>query len=157
LAQVLASYTPGSIGLLEAAASPGISRFFDVEPVKEASPSDDPVTSRYDGNLWLVHTTDDADQDDTSANRAIAENTIRQLRGMFDYVLIDAPPSVYGSWALPLATSADGVVLVVKAGETRRDAVQIAIRQLEVIGGKLLGTVLNQQEQRIPDAIYKRL
>jgi Mrp family chromosome partitioning ATPase len=49
------------------------------------------------------------------------------------------------------------VVLVVKAGETRRDAVRSAIQQLESAGAKLLGTVFNQQEDRIPDAIYKRL
>jgi Mrp family chromosome partitioning ATPase len=64
---------------------------------------------------------------------------------------------VVGSSSLTLGTLADGVVLVLKAGHTRRPAVHLAITELEGAGVKVLGTVLNQRDYPIPDAIYKRI
>jgi cellulose biosynthesis protein BcsQ len=152
LAQVLSSYTSGSIGLVDAGTAAGAGQF--IGPGEDDS-KDAGIAGQEAGTLWLVSAQEDSDGN--LATRAVAEKRILELRKWFEYVLIDAPPVAYGSAALPLAAAADGAVLIVKAGETRREAVEGAIQQLEAAGGKLLGTVLNQQESRIPEAIYKRL
>jgi len=59
-------------------------------------------------------------------------------------VVLDAPPALALADAGRLATLADGVVLVVKAGETPRDIVRLAV---ETLGDRLLGIVLNGVEE----------
>jgi Mrp family chromosome partitioning ATPase len=46
-----------------------------------------------------------------------------------------------------LSTSVDGVVLVVRAGHTDREAVQHAVREIAGVGGKLVGAVLNDPKE----------
>jgi len=58
---------------------------------------------------------------------------------------------------LNAAILADGAVLVLKAGHTRRPVARLAIAELEAAGVKILGTVLNQRDYPIPEAIYKRI
>jgi len=59
----------------------------------------------------------------------------------FDWILIDSPPITLLTDALALARHADGTLLVVRAGQTSRDAVDSAVKSL---GPKtLIGVVLN--------------
>ncbi|MEW6726183.1 MAG: CpsD/CapB family tyrosine-protein kinase [Bacillota bacterium] len=66
------------------------------------------------------------------------------LAGSFDYVLVDSPPVLAVADATILATSMDGVILVIRAGITRIDAVQNAVEQLKRADARLIGTVLNR-------------
>jgi capsular exopolysaccharide synthesis family protein len=75
--------------------------------------------------------------------------TFETLRSSFSFILLDLPPALALSDAGRLATSADGIVLVVRAGETPRDVVRMAIDSLP---DRLLGIVLNDVE----DAGYHR-
>jgi Mrp family chromosome partitioning ATPase len=56
-----------------------------------------------------------------------------------------------------LASSVDGVVVVVDAGQSRRDEILNAQRTVETAGGKFLGFVLNQRRYPVPEWLYKRL
>jgi polysaccharide biosynthesis transport protein len=49
-------------------------------------------------------------------------------------VILDTPPLLAASHAAVLGASADGVVLVVRAGQTERGAAQEAIQQLDLVG-----------------------
>lgn len=64
------------------------------------------------------------------------------LKERADIVLLDAPPVVAVSDAAILATKVDGVLLVVSAGQTRRDSVQAAKTRLEKVNARLIGAVL---------------
>ena len=66
-----------------------------------------------------------------------------RLREQFDLVVIDTPPVLASSETVVLTTSADGVVLVVRAGHTDREVVQHAVHQITSTGGHLVGAVLN--------------
>ena len=61
-----------------------------------------------------------------------------------DLVLLDSPPIGPLADAAVLAGRADGVVLVIRSGKTARSAVSQARAQLERIGARLLGAVLNE-------------
>ncbi len=69
---------------------------------------------------------------------------LNELRHAYDAVLIDAPSLSELPDARVFARLADGVVLVVRAGETTRDTAQAAAARLQEDGSVLLGTVLNQ-------------
>lgn len=64
-----------------------------------------------------------------------------RLRPHFDWILIDSPPVIALTDALSLARMTDGVLLVARAGETPKDAVEDAYEQLGP--RRVLGVVLN--------------
>jgi Mrp family chromosome partitioning ATPase len=75
----------------------------------------------------------------------------------FSHILIDAPPiNAYADAAL-LGRLADGLVMVVEANKTRREAARRAKDILGVAGVRLLGVVLNKRRFPIPAAVYRRL
>ena len=67
-------------------------------------------------------------------------------REEFDYVLMDAPPVGPVSDSTVLATQADGVLLVFDAQRTRKVALQRSLNSLETVGGRVLGTIMNNIE-----------
>jgi Mrp family chromosome partitioning ATPase len=79
------------------------------------------------------------------------------LRVNFDNILVDCRPLKYSSEAAVLASTADGVVVVVEAGRTRHEEILNAQRTIEVAGGKLLGFVLNKRRYPVPEWLYRRL
>jgi non-specific protein-tyrosine kinase len=70
------------------------------------------------------------------------EAVIAALTSRADMVLFDAPPVVAVTDAALLASKLDGVLLVVSAGQTRREHAQRAKELLERIHVRLVGTVL---------------
>jgi len=82
---------------------------------------------------------------------------IRQLADTHDHLIIDAPAVNRQATAQALAGYTDGVLLVVKAGVTRRESVAEAKKRIEHAQGKMIGVVLNQREFPIPAFLYQRL
>jgi capsular exopolysaccharide synthesis family protein len=68
---------------------------------------------------------------------------IARLAESADLILCDSPPLTAVSDAAVLAARVDGVLLVLDAGRTRREPARQAKEQLERVGARLLGTVLN--------------
>jgi Mrp family chromosome partitioning ATPase len=85
------------------------------------------------------------------------EELLARSRTAYDYVLIDSPPVQRSSAHWDLWRQADGVVLVLRSGSTRRHVAVRAKRQIEMAGGRLLGLVLNRRRHYIPDWLYRRL
>lgn len=65
------------------------------------------------------------------------------VRQQFDYILIDSPPVGRVSDPAILAAQGDGVLLVLDAQKTRKGSVRQAVRDLQAVGAKVLGTVIN--------------
>lgn len=65
------------------------------------------------------------------------------LRNQFDIIIIDTPPSLAVSEARQLARKSDATVLVTRAGETKEKELDYAVRELERVGAKIVGVVLN--------------
>lgn len=64
----------------------------------------------------------------------------------YRYVLIDSPPLCSVSDGSLIASMCDGALLVVRGGSTSKDLVRQSMKQLDYVGCKLLGTVLNRAE-----------
>jgi len=64
------------------------------------------------------------------------------LKARADYVLFDSPPVLAAADAALLGSKLDGLLMVVRAGHTRRDHVTRAREALERVNVRLLGSVL---------------
>ncbi len=71
------------------------------------------------------------------------KSLMEELLTKNDFVLIDAPPVLPVADATSLAVVADGVLLSVRYGSTRKDLVRRAAATLEQVGARTLGVVLN--------------
>jgi capsular exopolysaccharide synthesis family protein len=75
--------------------------------------------------------------------------TLAKISEAFDLVLLDTPPLLAASDAAILATLVDGVVLVVRAGVTEAEAGQQAMAQLQSVGARVVGAVLNDPDSKL--------
>ncbi len=76
------------------------------------------------------------------SSRRFAE-FLKQVRGQFDYVLVDTPPVTIVTDSAVVGALADGVLLVLDAQGTRKNSLRRAIHDLEGVGARVLGTILN--------------
>ncbi len=70
-------------------------------------------------------------------------DVIGQARRNFDMVVIDAPPMTQLADARVLARLADGVILILRAGQTTPRSAQIIAQRFVEDGTRVFGTVLN--------------
>ena len=73
---------------------------------------------------------------------------IKEMKKEFKYIILDTPPLQAVTDAQVLSTKVDGVLLVVRAGSTKRDAVLNSIDLIKKVQGKVIGTVLNGVENK---------
>jgi Mrp family chromosome partitioning ATPase len=71
------------------------------------------------------------------------QKLLHELAQQVDVVLIDSPPVLPVADATALAQAVDGVLLVLEAGKTRRQAARHAVESLHQVGANLVGVVLN--------------
>jgi len=83
------------------------------------------------------------------------EKLLLTLRRQFDYIILDAPPVLFFPESRIISTKADGVVLVLESGQTRRHVALKAKKQLLQSGSKILGIVLNKRKYYIPTWLYR--
>lgn len=67
---------------------------------------------------------------------------LNSLRQRFTYVILDTPQAQNVSDSSLLGAMADGILVVVRLGETPRHQVQQTVNALESLGGNVLGTCL---------------
>jgi capsular exopolysaccharide synthesis family protein len=65
------------------------------------------------------------------------------LYPLYNYIIFDTPPLLGLADAAITSTLTDGVILVVKSGQTPKEAAQQAKKILESVNAKVLGVVLN--------------
>ncbi|WP_297633629.1 CpsD/CapB family tyrosine-protein kinase [uncultured Clostridium sp.] len=76
------------------------------------------------------------------------ENLLIELEGKYDVIIIDSPPVKAVTDAQILSRLVDGVVLVVRTGFAKKESVKETKKELEKVGGKIIGIALN----RVQDA-----
>jgi capsular exopolysaccharide synthesis family protein len=73
---------------------------------------------------------------------------LAECRGSYDRVILDSPPIGPVTDPAIIGGATDGVVLVLRAGHTTREATQFARRQLGDAGARILGLVINQTDRK---------
>ena len=75
------------------------------------------------------------------------QQVLRDAKTHADIVLVDSAPLVPVGDAIPLANAVDGVLLVVKLGESRRDELRKALKLLGTLRSKVIGVVITNAER----------
>ena len=73
---------------------------------------------------------------------------LKRLRTEFDMIMMDAPPMIHLADARVLGRLADGVILVIRAGQTTTENALFACQRFAEDGTRVLGTVLNSWNPR---------
>jgi polysaccharide biosynthesis transport protein len=127
------------------------------EALMEESPVRSFVKPVYPPNLYLLPAgRSTVDGPGLLASERMS-TLVAEMRSEFDFVIVDAPPLNHYSDALVLGRLSDGVVLVVEANRTSRDAALVAVRQIRSSKVRILGAVLNKRTFPIPDKLYALL
>ena len=90
---------------------------------------------------------------DLLSSRRLSE-AISQLRQQYKFIVIDSPPIMAATDAVILSVLVDGVLLVVRSGETPKEAFTRARDLLNSVKARLLGVVLNAVDSTSPEYYY---
>jgi capsular exopolysaccharide synthesis family protein len=90
---------------------------------------------------------------DLLSSHKLAE-AIAELRTKFKFVVIDSPPVMAATDAVILSVQTDGVLLVVRSGETPKEAFTRTRDLLVSVKCHILGVVLNAVDSSAPDYYY---
>jgi capsular exopolysaccharide synthesis family protein len=85
------------------------------------------------------------------------QGVVMAVLSLYDWVIIDAPPTTSYPDASSIATACGGAILVIEAESTRSEVIEETKRTLQETGVDLLGAVLNRRKYHIPGFIYRRL
>ncbi len=80
---------------------------------------------------------------------------LEKLTDYADIVIIDTPPSLAVTDATVLAPQTDGVVLIVRAGQTRKDALKETVEQMRSANANIIGVVLNDLDIKHSSYAYR--
>ena len=90
---------------------------------------------------------------DLLSSHKLAE-AIAELRTKFKFIVIDSPPVMAATDAVILSVHVDGVLLVVRSGETPKEAFTRTRELLSSVKCRILGVVLNAVDSTAPDYYY---
>jgi capsular exopolysaccharide synthesis family protein len=164
-AEVLASNVAGSVCLVDAnLRAPSLPEFFGVsnhhglaDSLRATGSIRDFAKKLRAPNLFLLSCGSLAADSTTLINSELMKARVAELRKEFDYVLIDSPPLNIYSDGIVLGQLSDGVVVVLEANSTRREAALRVAEGLRAKRVRVLGAVLNKRTFPIPDSLYHRL
>ncbi|KJZ39419.1 MULTISPECIES: CpsD/CapB family tyrosine-protein kinase [Pseudomonas] len=80
-----------------------------------------------------------------------------QLGSRYRFVVIDGDAVYCATDTLVISTQVDGVIMVVRAEDTRWEVAQAAVQRLTQAGAKLVGSVFNRRKYYMPKWLYKNL
>ncbi len=81
-------------------------------------------------------------------------DALAQLREEYKFIVLDSPPIMAATDAVILSVLADGVLLVVRSGETPKEAFTRTRDLLANVRCRMLGVVLNAVDSSAPDYYY---
>jgi protein-tyrosine kinase len=145
--------------------NPGLSQYFGVESQVEVTDDEllnpgtleNAIQRTATSNLWLLPWGPESSNRQAVLRPDRVQSHLAEMRARFEYILVSTPPMHQSADAIALGQVSDGVVLVLEANSSRRDAAQRAKASLQAANVKLLGAVLNNRTFPIPEAIYRKL
>lgn len=131
--------------LLGANATPGLQQV-----LSELSSPFGAVQGTLVSGLWLISAgAGGADLIDPAGSQRF-RTLLRELTAVYDVVILDSAPLLAVADSVAMSVAADGVLVVTRAGETRIDEADEALRQLDAVNANVLGAVINDVDNRLP-------
>lgn len=82
------------------------------------------------------------------------EKFLREIRLIYDYVILDTPPILAVTDAKLLAGKADATILVVRYGKTKEKFISNSYKELIKVNAKVIGSILNICDTKGRDGYY---
>jgi exopolysaccharide transport family protein len=79
---------------------------------------------------------------------------LAELRGLYDHIVIDTPPTLSVTDAVVLSPRADATILVIRSGQTTKQALRRARDILMQVNAHVAGVLLNAVDLSSPDYYY---
>ncbi len=95
------------------------------------------------------------DEQSLSSVSGWCRDFISMARATYDVIVVDAPPFFGAPETYSMAKASDGVVLVLRAGESRYPAVNALTADLGQLGIGILGAVINYRQYPIPQWLLR--
>ncbi len=106
------------------------------------------VANNYNENLTIITAGKIPPNPSEMLESRAMTSFIKEMKKEFKYIILDTPPLQAVTDAQVLSTKADGVLLVVRAGSTKREMVFNSVDLIKKVQGKVIGTVLNGVENK---------
>ena len=88
-------------------------------------------------------------------NSKTMQRLLEEFEGKYSHVILDTPPILAVTDSAILGAHTDGVVLVMRSGETEQRAAERAVDQLRRVGVRVFGAVLNEvASTTVEDSYY---
>lgn len=163
--EMLAEQENGSVCVVDAnLRSPSLHDYFRfengqgfAEAIRESQPMREFARRASGSNLWMITAGAVGREPNGALHPTRLRERFAELRGEFDYVLIDTPAVDTYPDAVLLGQLTDGVILVVDSHSTRREPARIAKESFEAARIPVLGAVLNKRTFPIPEPLYRTL
>jgi len=81
-------------------------------------------------------------------------DALNKMREQYDHIVIDTPPSLSVTDAVVLSPRADAVMLVIRSGQTTKQALRRSRDVLTQVNARLIGVLLNAVDLSSPDYYY---
>jgi len=81
-------------------------------------------------------------------------DVLEELRSQYDHIVVDTPPTLSVTDAVVLSPRADSIVLVIRSGQTTKQALRRSRNVLLQVNAKVSGVLLNAVDLSSPDYYY---
>jgi exopolysaccharide transport family protein len=82
------------------------------------------------------------------------KDILAELREQYDHIVVDTPPTLSVTDAVVMSTRADAVVLVIRSGQTTKQALRRSRDLLMQVNARVSGVLLNAVDLSSPDYYY---
>ena len=83
-----------------------------------------------------------------------AHKVLNELRSGFDYVIVDSSPLLAATDAAVLSAASDGVLIISRYAETRREQLAHGVGNLKNVGARILGAIFTMMPTRGSESYY---
>ncbi len=124
--------------------SPGIVQFLN-----DGGTVGSPILHTSIDNLHLLPSGGHVDNASELLGSSFLRALLTELEDRFDVLIIDSPPVRAATDAAILSTQCDATILVAKAASTKSPELELAFRQLRMVGANVLGVLFNGFDVRM--------
>ena len=105
-------------------------------------------------NLWVVLSGPLPPHPSALMDSDAMRQFLKEQRDLFDFIILDCPPALVVADAMALAPLADAILVVADAKESDREQVSRLKEEVEQVGGRIVGAVLNRSKQASKSTYY---
>ena len=145
---------PAGVAVAVTAAAAGGSRWLEPSPAGKTGPLESYIQATGVARLRVVTSGSLPPNPAEVLGSSRMHQFLEEINQAADIVILDSPPCVTVTDAVVLSRWVDGVILVLDQKSTSRQGVQRARENLQAVGAKILGAVINRLDPRGSSGYY---